>query len=117
MPDQELCPHCGKELPEETGPISPLALNGEVFEFDRLSYGERKQVKAFTRELVFRDDPEGDPETDWSQDDLRLAFAIVCSRRTTPDFTIEDGLKLTPAELEPAPPTKRVAKPRGVKAA
>lgn len=114
MPEQELCPHCGEALPEDEGydPTGPLALNGDVFEFDKLSFGERKQVKALTRELVARDDPDADPETDWTQDDLRLAFAIVCSRRNAPDFAVDDGLKLTPAELEPPkhPPTKAKAK-------
>jgi hypothetical protein len=85
----------------------PLTIDGETFEFDKLTYGERKQVSRLVKELVLHADPDADADEDWTADDVRLAFAIVCARRKTPGFSVEDGLKLTPAELEPGPPTRR----------
>jgi hypothetical protein len=112
MPDPDVCPHCGEALPEPDGPNVPLLMDGETFEIEKMSFGERKQIRSVVRELVVLDNPEADPDADWSEDDWRLAFAIVAARRSKPEFSVQDGLKLTPAELEPppAPPTRRAAK-------
>ena len=114
------CPACGEELPQEPGPDAPLVMDGETFEFNKLSYGERKQIRSVLRELAVLDNPEADPDADWTEDDLRLAFAIVAARRARPEFSIEDGLKLTPEDLTPPLPKSRATgrgKPRAAKAA
>lgn len=105
------CPACGEKLPEVPADqaTDDITLNGERFEFDKLSYGERRTVKKLMREIVQLDDPNADPEEDWTADDVRLAFAIVCARRSNPVFSLQEGLALTPDELKasPPPPTKR----------
>jgi hypothetical protein len=111
------CPACGETLPDviDGDPLDPLTINGETFHFDKLTYAERRKITPIRSELVRLDNPQADVDEDWTQDDLRVAFAIVCGRRSNPDYSIEDALKLTPAELEPppaTPPTKAASKPR-----
>lgn len=105
------CPACGEKLPEVPADqaTDDLTLNGETFEFDKLSYGERRAVKKLMRQIVQLDNPNADPDEDWTADDVRLAFATVCARRSNPVFSLEEGLALTPAELKApvSPPTKR----------
>jgi len=107
------CPSCGEPLPEKPGADSPVHINGTTIDFDELSYAERRQIKILVAELVKLTDPAGDPEEDYTQDDMRLAFAIVCARRTTPEFSIEDGLNLKPVDL--LPPTTPPRKPAAAK--
>ncbi len=120
MPD---CPSCGVTLPEpepdwDVTFEAPISLNGETFEMSKLSFRERKTMRALLAEIVKLDNPDADPDEDWVGDDLRVAFAIVCARRANPAFSIEDGLNLVSDDLRPPdPPTKRAAKPRAVKAA
>lgn len=97
------------DTPEMDDPLDTLYLNGETFEFESMTFGERKKVMKVAGQLAQVEDPDADPATDWTRDDMRLAFAIVCSRRSNPDFSLEDGLEMTPAALE-VPPTP--AKPR-----
>ncbi len=110
MADVQECPHCGEPLPAAAvdASDSPLTLNGETFEVGKLSFLERHTIARLVREIVLFLDPEANPEEDDSGDTWRVAFAIVVARRTNPEFSIEDGLALTPDELRAAPPTQAV---------
>lgn len=110
MPDVPTCPSCGEVLPQDDGSDAPLSLNGEVFEVDKLSFRERNQITKLVREVTLSHDPDADPAEDQTGDDWRVAFAIVCARRSNPEFSVEDGVNLTPDELKAAPPTKGARK-------
>lgn len=114
----ETCPACGEPLPEADipQPDDPITVNGETYVMDKLTFRERKQIKRVVGELVLLDNPTADVDEDFTEDDLRLAFAVVCARRANPDFSIDDGLDLAPDELRAptgnvagAPPTKQRA--------
>lgn len=110
MPDDaSKCPACGEPLPEETfsDPLGPLQFEGETYDFNKLSFRERRAIMRTVGEIVKLDDPDADPDEDWTRDDMRVAFAIVVARRSNPEYSIEAGLALTPEDLEPpAPPTR-----------
>lgn len=113
MADDEKCPHCGEVLPDDgpDDPLDDLVLDGEVFKFEKLSFKERKAIMRTVGELVKYEDEDADPDTDWTKDDMRLAFAIVCARKGNPEFSLDDGLALIPEDLDvkdpPTPPAKR----------
>ena len=113
MAEATKCPACGEVLPDDgpDDPLDDLMLNGEVFKFEKLSFRERKAIMRTVGELVKHEDPDADPDEDWTKDDMRLAFAIVCARKTNPEFSLDDGLALVPEDLEvkdpPTPPAKR----------
>lgn len=96
-----------------------IAVDGEKFTMDDLSFRERREVRRLTREIA--EDPDIELE-DALVDDLLVAFVTVCKQRTNPDFTTDDAMDLKPADLEvdetPDPPTRpRTVSARGKAAA
>lgn len=83
-----------------------IAVDGETYSMDDLSFKERKEVRKLAREIA--DDPEAELE-DMVVDDLLVAMVTVCKQKTDPAFTIDAAMELKPGDIVPQP---KKAKPR-----
>jgi hypothetical protein len=97
-------------MADEAEQVLTIAVDGERYTMDDLTFRERREVRRLARDL------DGNPDVDFDDvmiDDLIAAFVTVCKQRGTPAFTVEDALDMKPGELLAAaedPPTKGAAK-------
>ena len=87
-----------------------LKVDGQVFNPDDLTFGEKREVRRIIRAELW-DDTLGD--FDWEdvgENEVIPATVAVFMRRTDPAYTLERALALKPSEVyvdeDEAPPTK-----------
>ncbi len=87
-----------------------LHVDGQTFDPEDLTYGEKREVRRLVRCELW-DDAMGD--FDWEEvgeNDVLPATIAVFMRRTDPDYTLEAALALKPRDVYAVvPPTSRPA--------
>lgn len=96
-------------MPED---VLTLAVDGDSYTMDDLTFRERKEVRRLARELDGGADAELD---DIMVDDLIVAMVTVIKRRANPDYTTAEAMDIRPADIVPGddkarPTRRRVAK-------
>jgi hypothetical protein len=87
-----------------------LHVNGQTFDMDDLTYGERREIRRLIRNELWDESVDG--EFDWDEvtpDDIVAVTVLVMMRREDPQFTLEQALACKPNEVTP-PPTKSTPK-------
>lgn len=94
-------------MPED---VLTLAIEGEAYTMDDLTFRERKEVRRLAREL------DGNPSADLDDimvDDLIVAMVTVIKRRAHPEYSTDEAMDIRPSDIvpgeEPARPTRRKA--------
>ena len=103
-------------MPDVEEKADLLHVDGQTFDPEDLSYGEKREVRRIIRVELW-DDAMG--EFDWEEvgeNDVLPATIAVFMRRTDPDYTLEAALDLKPrdvyAEAEVPPTSSRAASAR-----
>lgn len=94
-------------MPED---VLMLAVDGDTYTMDDLTFRERKEVRRLARALDGNADIELD---DVMVDDLLVAMVTVIKRRTSPEYTTDEAMDIRPADIVPRearPTRRRVAK-------
>lgn len=83
-----------------------IAVDGETYSLDALTFKERREARRIAREIA--DDPDATPD----EEDYLIGIITVCKRRTTPGFTVDAAMELTPNDIEvpPDPPKRATAR-------
>lgn len=89
--------------------VLTLAVDGDSYTMDDLTFRERKEVRRLARELDGSADAELD---DIMVDDLIVAMVTVIKRRANTDYTTDEAMDIRPSDIVPGEdkrPTRRRA--------
>jgi|ERR1041384_3407592 hypothetical protein len=76
-----------------------LYIDGEVFDAEDLTYGEKREIRRIVRRDIWDDELDGPYDEDKVGENEALpATILVFMRRSNPDATIQDALAVKPRE-------------------
>jgi hypothetical protein len=84
-------------LTEDTDNL--LYINGEVFDAEDLTYGEKRDIRRIIRRDIWDEELDGPfDEAEISENEALPATILVFMRRSNPDATIDEAMAVKPRE-------------------
>lgn len=78
--------------------VLTLAIDGQTYTMDDLTFRERKEVRRLAREL------DGSPDAELEDimvDDLIVAMVTAIKRRGNPEYTTDEAMDIRPTDIVP----------------